>query len=362
MSKAVAMLIPFLGTVAAQALAADDETCRSSSITAATQSFVKLDRKDQESFYYSHACIDRRSSGSSGFDVFVDAVMEKAPLKNGVGAQGSKSSTSQWCEENKQYARDKSFAFGIYKTVFAPAIASFNNCVAATNANLAVTVKPLNDYHFVVSMKNNSRKAEFQGVKINPENLATCEVAYQGKTHKGSAEKLSFSFDVGETITFDCIRRSQDGKFYPAVSFDFRNELQNYTYVMARYDQGSVEKKAIEPDKHLTPVNGAIVNAAAYWAGGHKSYTRKCMADPEYMTFVGTLSTKVQTGGPVPECLSGVDFQGNEPCTGGDEYCTITTAKGCYVSADWLNWYRDFVASKGLEVSNDQICSPKDRG
>ncbi len=362
MSKAVTMLIPVLGTVATQAIAASNEVCKAPLITAATQSFTQLIQADQESFYYNHTCTDRQSSGSSGFDLFVDAAMKNAPLKIGLDAQSRNSRADQWCEENKKYARDKSFAAQIYKTVFAPALASFNSCIAANNANLAVTVKPLNAYHLIVAMKNNSHKVSFQGIKINPNNLASCEVMYKNKTHKGPAENLSFAFDAGEVITFDCTRRSQDGKFYPAVSFDFKNDLQNYTYVMARYDQGVAEKKAIEPEKNLTPLNGATVSATAYWAGGHKSFTKKCMTEPDYMTFVGTLSTRVHTGGTAPDCLSRDDFQGHEPCTGGDEYCTTTSAKGCYVSADWLNWYKDFAVSKGLEVSNDQICSPKERG
>jgi hypothetical protein len=323
---------------------------------------MQLGQADRDSFYYNHRCGGRQSSDSNGFDVFVDSVLENAPLKIDAGAQGSGPGTNQWCEENKQYARDKNFSSRIYKTVFAPSLASFNSCVAASNSNLSVSVNPSNAYHLIVAMQNNSHKAMFQGVKINPETAGTCDVEYRGKTHKDVAENLNYSFDVGESITFDCIRHSQDGKLYPAVSFEFRNEIQNYTYVMARYDQGLADKKLIEPTKHLTPLNGVVVSAEAYWAGGHKSYAKKCMSDPDFMTFVGTLSTSVHAGGTVPECLSRDELQGNEPCTGGDEYCTVTTAKGCYVSTDWLNWYKDFAASKGQKVSNDQICSPKNRG
>lgn len=362
MSKSVAMLIPFLGAAAVQAFAADNEFCRAPLITAATQSFMQLSQTERESFYYNHTCDGRQSDGSNGFDAFIDSVLENAPLKIDAGAQRNSPDAKQWCEENKEYARDKNFSSRIYKTVFAPSVASFNSCVAANNANLSVSVKPSNAYHLIVAMKNNNHKSMFQGVKINPETAGTCDMKYKNKTHRSVAEKLNFPFDTGETITFDCIRQSQDGRFYPAVSFDFRNDIQNFTYVMARYDQSLTDKKFIEPDKHITPLDGVIVSAAAYWAGGHKSYTKKCVSDPDYMTFVGTLSTSIDADGTVPECLSRDDLQGNEPCTGGDEYCTVTTAKGCYVSTDWLNWYKDYATSKSLKISNDQICASKDRG
>ncbi|WP_137137951.1 hypothetical protein [Pseudomonas asiatica] len=361
MSKATVLIIMLAGSFTASAFSADDEICRAPLISAATQSFEQLDQVDRQSYYYNHTCVDKKSESSSGFDIVVDTVVEQVPFKVGGGAQSTNSSLEQWCSENKNYARDKSFSRRVYKTVFEPALASFNSCIAAKNSNLAVTVKPLRPHHLVVTMKNNSHNARFQGVKISPEKAATCEITYKNKTYKGSAESRNFKFEVGEVITFDCIRNLSGGNSYPEATFDFKNTLQNYTYVMAMYDEGLASKRPPEPVKYLTPMDGVIVSVTAYWAGGHQSFTKKCMADPAHMTFVGTVSTKIHRDDTVPYCLTRADFNNEEPCTGGDEHCKITTAKGCYVSTEWLNWYKDTVTSKGLAISSEQVCAPQNK-
>ena len=355
----IALTVTF--TAPASAFAADDEICRAPLIYAATQSFEELDQVDQESYRYERNCGKKQSEGSNSADFFIDAVVEAVPLKAGGSAQSSNSSSEEWCNVNKSKARDQSFSFRVYRTVFEPALKSFDSCIAAKRSQLDVDLKLGSKNDFSVRMKNNNRnRVRFQGVKVTPDNAASCIVSYKAKHYSGKEVQVGFDFERDETITFDCERTLKTGSFYPEVSFNFRNNLQGYTYVMAEYDAKPI-KKPIEPTKFLTPlIKGSTISATAHWDESG-IYTKQCLAKAENMTFIGDSTKSTWHPDTVPYCLTRADFDGEEPCTAKNEWCEITTlvSTGCFVSNEWLAWYDDSIASKGLVRSIEQICAPQ---
>ena len=362
MTKSSVLPIVLTGTfaAAASAFAADDEICRAPLIYAATQSFEQLDQVDQESYLYERNCGKKHSESGSSADFFIDAVVKAVPIKAGGSAQSSNSNSEEWCNVNKSKARDKSFSYRVYRTVFEPALKSFDSCIAAKTSKMDVnlTLGAKND--FSVRLTNNNRNpVRFQGIKITPENAAACVISYKARHISGNSVKDGFDFARDETITFDCERTLKTGNIYPEVSFNFRNNLQGYTYVMAEYDSTPI-KEPIEPTKYLTPLlTGSIISATAHWdeAG---VYTKQCLAKPKNMTFIGNKKTVTWTPDTVPYCLTRADFQGRQPCTETNEWCEITIIEGtgCFVSDEWLAWYDKSISRKGLVRSNEQICTP----
>ncbi|EPA97879.1 hypothetical protein [Pseudomonas sp. G5(2012)] len=363
MSRKSVLLIALTGAFATPAFADEFEICRAPLLLAATESFEQFDQVDQMSYRYDRACGVEKSESSNGFDGFIETVV-KVPFKAGLSAESTNSNSKQWCKENSSFARDKSFSSRVYKTVFAPALTSFNNCISAMKSKLQVELKPQTSEKFVVTMINLEHRGGvlFQGVSTTPENQANCDITYKKMVLKGRQAKsvVPFDFDPGQMITFDCTRSKVNG-IYPEASFNFKNNLQNYTYVMAEFN-ANPKKDPVEPRKYVMRLDGETMGNEAYW-DGKMQFTKRCRETPAGMAYIGkdTELPVVHKPDTVPYCLDPVkDFGGNIPCTGSNEFCKIIQVKkGCYVNSEWLTWYDNAVKSKNLVRSDEQICAPQ---
>ncbi len=356
----------FALTVPLSTLAVADqyEVCKSPIMNAAVQSFEQFTLKDNQSFYYERKCGSHKSESNNDQSAMVDAIIDSVPIGINIGSSKSSSSEKKWCDENSNLKRDNSFYSTTYTTIFAPALTSFNSCIAAMNSRLVLSISQLTQDQLTVRIRNaDNRNGNIQGVVINPKLSASCSAAYDNKVIDKVNSMTVIPFKIGMTILFDCIRNLGVDQIYPQTSFVFRNDIGEVTYVMPKYDANKPDILP-QPKKHLQPMNDVVVAATAYWAGKPPGSTvkgtyfvKQCFGEPSNSTFVGTRITKTHTPDTVPYCLTAADFQGNTPCTGRDEVCTITEANGCYVSTEWLEWYKDSIRQAGLRYSESQICA-----
>jgi hypothetical protein len=119
----------------------------------------------------------------------------------------------------------------------------------------------------------------------------------------------------------------------------------------------------LPPRKVVVPIDDGLYKTVSYWAGGSRSRTTWCQAEvlPVVgMTVIGGDNTAsydtrqlLRRRAPNPRGCAPAGH-----CDSHNEFCvTYYRASGCYVSTDWLNWYREHQRQMSLAERREEICA-----
>jgi hypothetical protein len=127
--------------------------------------------------------------------------------------------------------------------------------------------------------------------------------------------------------------------------------------------QLTAEALANTPPKKVTvPIGGGLYKTISYWSGGKRSRVTWCQPEPvpvDGMTTIGAAETKsfdsrkfLTNPSPNPRGCAPARH-----CDSHNEFCrTFYRNAGCYVSTEWLEWYRAGRKREGLPERQDDIC------
>jgi len=118
------------------------------------------------------------------------------------------------------------------------------------------------------------------------------------------------------------------------------------------------------PRKALIPIGAGLYKTVSYWAGASRSRITWCQPEVlpvEGMTLIGADNTASYDTRQIlrrrPPNPRGCAPAGH--CDSHNEYCvTYYRQSGCYVSTDWLNWYREQQRRISRAERREEICAP----
>lgn len=113
--------------------------------------------------------------------------------------------------------------------------------------------------------------------------------------------------------------------------------------------------EATEPQKLVVQSNGLVLRSIAWWAHWRRNQSWDCIAPQPGMKLVSGATTTRNLGHKKGQCVGEGSY-----CDSTGEYCQdIVITSGCYINADWLDWYNELISSKRLAFSVEQVCQPR---
>lgn len=128
-------------------------------------------------------------------------------------------------------------------------------------------------------------------------------------------------------------------------------------------DQLATQADSQIPEKAVISIGGGLYKTTSYWSGGSRKRETYCqpeLDEVEGMTIVGADETRsydtrriLFERSPNPR---GCAPKGH--CDSHNEFCvTHYRTDGCYVTTNWLDWYRDRQLESNLLERNEDVCA-----